>query len=416
MCPPAPATPASSPVLTAFAAIKADGSISAWGNTANGGTGAPTGTGYTDISFNQSAFAAIKADGSITNWGSATSGGAGSTNAPKGSGFTNIAEPLVDGPVWQGVATGALPTAYVGKNVAQPGVNGVNAYEVGAYGLNMTSAITAGSLPAGLTLDRSTGFLSGAPTQAGTYSFTVTSSNDAGSASKTFNLEVLAPAGGTVTPLASVLDSTLPSPLIAATGKTRTPISLDVAGATGYKFAITLGALPNGITLDELTGDLSGTPQSVGENYFTVAASSPDGVITKGYRMAVLQAPAFISADAAIWVPGQASSFQVKSSGIQAPVLSMAGSLPAGLTFDPPTGVIYGTTTAAPGIYPVTVTSTNAAGVATQTLNATVSLVPAFTSANTLTFENGSTGTFVVSASGFPKPTLSLSSGTLPAG
>ena len=42
----------------------------------------------------------------------------------------------------------------------------------------------------------------------------------------------------------------------------------------------------------------------------------------------------------------------------------MAGTLPAGLLFDPPTGVIYGTTTEAPGNYPVTITATNPAGVA----------------------------------------------------
>jgi alpha-tubulin suppressor-like RCC1 family protein len=64
----------------AFAALKADGSITAWGNSRYGGTGAPDGNGYTKIYLNGYAFAALKADGSITAWGLSISGG---TGAPK---------------------------------------------------------------------------------------------------------------------------------------------------------------------------------------------------------------------------------------------------------------------------------------------------------------------------------------------
>jgi hypothetical protein len=48
---------------TAFAAIKADGSIMAWGNSNNGGTSALSESGYTKIYSNLYAFAALKADG-----------------------------------------------------------------------------------------------------------------------------------------------------------------------------------------------------------------------------------------------------------------------------------------------------------------------------------------------------------------
>jgi lysophospholipase L1-like esterase len=53
----------------AFAALKADGSITAWGLSISGGTGAPDGNGYTKIYSNRLAFATLKADGSITAWG-----------------------------------------------------------------------------------------------------------------------------------------------------------------------------------------------------------------------------------------------------------------------------------------------------------------------------------------------------------
>jgi alpha-tubulin suppressor-like RCC1 family protein len=71
---------------SAFAALKADGSITAWGDSDWGGTGAPSDNGYTKIYSNQHAFAALKADGSIVAWG----GDYGGSGAPSGSGYTKI--------------------------------------------------------------------------------------------------------------------------------------------------------------------------------------------------------------------------------------------------------------------------------------------------------------------------------------
>src|SRR5690606_12335519 len=52
-------------------------------------------------------------------------------------------------------------------------------------------AITAGALPAGLSLNSTTGVISGTPTTAGDYSFTVTATYDgAGTASAAYTLNV----------------------------------------------------------------------------------------------------------------------------------------------------------------------------------------------------------------------------------
>jgi hypothetical protein len=72
---------------SAFAALKADGTITVWGDPRNGGSNAPVGSGYTKIYSTDSAFAALKADGSITAWGDPGYGGKG---APKDKGYTKI--------------------------------------------------------------------------------------------------------------------------------------------------------------------------------------------------------------------------------------------------------------------------------------------------------------------------------------
>ncbi|CAC9435942.1 putative lipoprotein [uncultured Gammaproteobacteria bacterium] len=79
----------------AFAALKADGSIMAWGDDW-GGTGAPSDKGYTKIYSNVSSFAALKADGSIKVWGARNSGGPntppeqGGVPTPSDSGYVKI--------------------------------------------------------------------------------------------------------------------------------------------------------------------------------------------------------------------------------------------------------------------------------------------------------------------------------------
>jgi hypothetical protein len=50
----------------AFAALKADGSITAWGGSSSGGSGAPSDNGYTKIYSTRGAFVALKADGSAS--------------------------------------------------------------------------------------------------------------------------------------------------------------------------------------------------------------------------------------------------------------------------------------------------------------------------------------------------------------
>ena len=72
---------------SAFAALNSSGTISAWGDSTYGGTGAPT-LSYTSIAVAAGAFAALTSSGTISAWGLSTGGGSG---APTGSGYTAIA-------------------------------------------------------------------------------------------------------------------------------------------------------------------------------------------------------------------------------------------------------------------------------------------------------------------------------------
>jgi len=74
----------------AFAALKHDGSIKAWGDPDFGGSDVPADSGYTEIYSNDNAFAALTHDGSIKAWGESSWGGTGALGVPIDKGYTEI--------------------------------------------------------------------------------------------------------------------------------------------------------------------------------------------------------------------------------------------------------------------------------------------------------------------------------------
>jgi hypothetical protein len=75
----------------------------------------------------------------------------------------------------------------------------------------VTFGITAGALPTGLTLDSATGVVSGTPTTAGTFSYTVTATNGAGTATASYTQLVTLAAVPTPTATPTPTASTTPS-------------------------------------------------------------------------------------------------------------------------------------------------------------------------------------------------------------
>jgi hypothetical protein len=152
---------------------------------------------------------------------------------------------------------------------------------------------------------------------------------------------------------------------------------------------------------DEVTATYSGD-----SNYTTSSGSTNENVT---------EAPAITSAESATFEKGTEGGFTVTATGTPNPTISESGTLPAGVTFDTTTGVLSGTPTQE-GSYPITFSATNGVGAeAVQKFTLTVDAAPAFTSADTTTFTKGVEGSFAVTATGTPQPTVT-ESGPLPSG
>jgi hypothetical protein len=161
-----------------------------------------------------------------------------------------------------------------------------------------------GTLPAGLTLS-SAGKLSGTPTAAGSFTFTVTATPTTGTAgSQKYTLAVRLGITPTTLPAASAGDSY--SQTLTASG-----------GTAPYHFTITSGSLPSGLTLNATSGALSGTPLASGTFRFTVKATdSTTGTALSGSRGYALTVKAalvtFLNSLPGVALGAALPTFQVK--------------------------------------------------------------------------------------------------------
>jgi hypothetical protein len=239
-------------------------------------------------------------------------------------------------------------------------------------------SLSSGALPAGLSLDSTAGTISGTPSAAGTYNFAVRVTDSAqGTATKAFVL--------TVAPVVQNPTIQTSSPLPAAMVGVSYSVTLAATGGTPpYRWSLSAGSLPPGLSLVSATGVISGTPTAAGLYNFTVqvadnaqpsATASKAFALTVGPGLTIQTASPLPSATVAA-----AYSTTLSATGGTPPYrwsLS-SGSLPPGLALDSTTGVINGKPST-PGSFTFTMRVTDNAqpsATATKALAMTVN-VPA---------------------------------------
>ena len=124
-------------------------------------------------------------------------------------------------------------------------------------------------LPDGVTFDEATNTISGTPSEVGSYTVTVTTTDESGNATETtFTIDVEDTTKPTVEDIAN------------QTQEVNTeiePIKIEATDNSGQAVTNKVDGLPDGVTFDEATNTISGTPSEVGSYDITVTTTDKNG-------------------------------------------------------------------------------------------------------------------------------------------
>ncbi|WP_455918572.1 putative Ig domain-containing protein [Ensifer canadensis] len=323
----------------------------------------PTGLALSGSTGAISGTPTVSATGTASFTVTATAATAGSASANYS--ITVAAPPVVLTPANGALSAGTVGVAYANSLISATG--GVGA---------ITYALTSGSLPAGLSINASTGAITGTPLAGafGTANFTVkATAATIGSDSKNYSITiaeppvVLAPAAGALA--SGVVDVAYPGASVSASG-----------GLGTITYAVTAGALPNGLVLDPSTGTISGTPTAAGygtANFTIKATAATAGTAAASYSITITAPPMTLTPGGALTGATAGAAYSETSikatDGLGTVVYSVAsGTFTPGLTLNGSTAAISGTPSLA-GTFNFAVTATDAhSRTATESYSITV--------------------------------------------
>ncbi|MBF2214258.1 putative Ig domain-containing protein, partial [Staphylococcus epidermidis] len=213
-------------------------------------------------------------------------------------------------------------------------------------------------LPAGVTFDEATNTISGTPSEVGRYDITVTTTDESGNATETtFTIDVEDTTKPTVE---SVADQTQ------EVNTEIEPIKIEATDNSGQTVTNKVEGLPDGVTFDEATNTISGTPSEVGSYTVTVTTTDESGNATETTFTINVEDTTKPTVEDIVDQKQEVNSeidpikIEAKDNSGQA-VMNKVEGLPNGVTFDETTNTISGTLSEV-GSYDITVTTTDESG------------------------------------------------------
>lgn len=228
---------------------------------------------------------------------------------------------------------------------------------------NNPTSYAASGLPDGLTLNAATGVISGLSTTTGVFRVTVSAVNTSGTSTETLTI--------TLAPLP-------PPPVVAgalnATGTVSSAFSYQIT-ASNRPTSYDATRLPAGLSVNTMTGVISGTPTTVGTSYATITATNAGGSGNAALVIVVAPPPMPVIVGMLSATGTVSSAFSYQITGSNNPTSYDATGLPAGLSVNTMTGVISGMPTTV-GVSYTTISATNQGGTGSATLIITIAAPP----------------------------------------
>ncbi len=325
-----------------------------------------------------------------------------------GNPFTvNVAIGAATSPIT--VSPASLPTPNVGTSYSQSlsSTGGTAPYSY---------AVTAGSLPSGLSLSGST--ISGTPNQAGSYSATITVTDNVGTTgTKSYTVTVPNPSSSitVAAPPTAALNTAYSYDLNANTSGALAP----------YTYSLTSGALPPGLTLSGTT--ISGTPTAVGTSNFSLtvtdASPGPGGPYFKSVSLSITVQnipPVANPASATVAYDSSSNPITLNITGGAATSVAIGTAAAHGTATASGTSITYTPTSGYAGPDSFTYTATNGAGTSSPA-TVTITVSPPTLAYSPASPPHAAAGAAyshsIATARGGAAPyTYAVTSGSLPAG